>query len=225
MNFHLGAELANPGTDFEHLQTDRIKLSFGKLSLFQMDISEGMHQHISHAVEKKPELIGFKPGTRRSIGEKMIFVFFDHELGNTSSAVDRLIDETPVGMSQIGYNETKIRSFLRILGFKNDSLESSPGVRLILKLTKELNRLLRITELLLCFLHGSLCVLQHRLLSCQAKDIVDLILPTEGKDFRRTVMAITTKDNPDIGPDSPERANNPFENRDNLFARRSFAWS
>jgi hypothetical protein len=225
MNFHLGSELANPGANFEHLQTDRVKLRFGKLRFFQMDISKGMHQHIGHAVEKKPELIGFKPGTRRSIREKMIFVFFDHKLGNTSSAVDRLIDETPVGMSQIGNNETKIWTLVCIFSFEDDSLRGSPGIGLIGKLTKELNRLLRITELLLCFLHELLCVLQHRLLGCQAKDIVDLVFLTKVKDLRRTVMAVTTQDNPHIGPGSPDHANNPFENRDNLFARRSLAWA
>ena len=225
MNFHLNTELANPGANFEHLYTDRIKLRYGKLRSFQMDISEGMHQHIGHAVEKKPELIGFKPGTRRSIGKEMIVVFIAHEFGNTSSAVDRLIDETPVRMSQIGYDETGIGFFLRILGFKNDPLGSSPGVGLILKLTIELSRLLCITELLLCFLHELLGVLHHRLLSCQAENIVDLVFLINVEDLRRPVMTVTTEENPDIGPGSPEHANNPFENRDNLFARRSLAWT
>ena len=108
MNFHLGTELANPSTDFEHLQADCVKLGPGKLGLFQMKASEGVQQHIGHTMQKESELIGFKTGTRGSVGAQMIFMFLDHQFHCTSSAVDCLIDKATVGMGQIGHNKASV---------------------------------------------------------------------------------------------------------------------
>ena len=60
MNLHFGAKLQDSGADLHQFETDRIKLCFGKLGLFQVHASEGMHQDIGHTVQKKSELVGLK---------------------------------------------------------------------------------------------------------------------------------------------------------------------
>ena len=112
-----------------------------------------------------------------------------------------------------------------MFSFEDDSLRRGPRVSLILKLTKELNRLVRVTELVLGVLHKALYMFPHPITGYQTKDIVDLILLTKGKDFRRAIMAVSTKDDPDIGPGIPQPVDNPLQDRDNLFATRSLAWS
>lgn len=60
MDFNFSGQLYNPGPEFQDFTPYRIKLCFGKLSIFQTSFPKRMQKHVCYAVKEQPKLIGLE---------------------------------------------------------------------------------------------------------------------------------------------------------------------
>ena len=119
MNFYPCRHLPHPSCDLDEFQANRIKLRPGKLCAPKMEFPKRMHKHIGHRVEKEPELIRLKRGTRCPVREEMIFMFLDVKFHVPSTGVYFLIDEPRAGVFQVSHDEPGVRPSVIMLCFEN----------------------------------------------------------------------------------------------------------
>ena len=153
MNLDSRFKLSSPGSNLYNFQTNRIKLGTGPLAPFKMKTPECMQKNISGRVEKEPKLVGFKTAAGGPVREKMVLMFFDEKFGLSPSTVDRLIDKSAVPVLKIRHNKPHILPEGVGLHSDNNPFWLRPALRLMEKLTKDLDRLLLPGISLLRFLY------------------------------------------------------------------------
>ena len=101
-----------------------------------------MEKHIGSRMKEKPKLVGRKAWAGSAVREQMILVFLNHKFHRPSTAIDRLIDEVPVPMLQVGDDETGVRTESVGVDFGDDSACLRPGLGFIESLGEHSDRLL-----------------------------------------------------------------------------------
>ena len=136
MNLDSRFKLSYPRSNLYEFESYRRKLDTGPLALFKMKTAKRMQKNISHRVEKKPELVGFKTTTGCPVGKKMRLVFFDEKLHRTSSAVGRLVDKPFVPVFKVSHDITLKQPKSVTLHLDDNPLWLRPALRLVEKLTE-----------------------------------------------------------------------------------------
>ena len=176
MNLDSRFKLPYPGSDLYEFESYRRKLGTGPLAPFKMKTPKRMQQNISGGVKKEPKLVGFKTAAGGPVREKMVLMFFDEKFSPSPSTVDRLIDKSAVPVLKIRHNKPHILPEGVILHFDNNPFWLRPALRLMEKLTKDLDRLLLPCISLLCFLHKPFRLFFQGLRGIESENIFYLLL-------------------------------------------------
>ena len=223
MNFDSRFKLSSPGSNLYNFQTNRIKLGTGPLAPFKMKTPECMQKNISGRVEKEPKLVGFKTAAGGPVREKMVLMFFDEKFGLSPSTVDRLIDKSAVPVLKIRHNKPHILPEGVGLHSDNNPFWLRPALRLIEKLTKDLDRLLLPGISLLRFHNKLFRLFFQGHIGLEPENIFYLLLFAKLINSRTTVIGVTPEKDPHLRPGLSDSLDHPLEDGDDLLACRTLS--
>jgi len=179
-----------------------------------------MEKHIGGRMEKKPELVGGKAWARSAVRHKMVLVFLEHKFHRAPAGVDRLIDEPAVPVFEVGYDETGVRPESIIFDLGDDSSCLRPEFDFIESLGEHSNGLLFQIEPQSRLFDKGLDLSDQGREGLIPQDIFHVTLFTEVKDRRTGVVRIPPQKDAHLRPGLPDLFDHPFEDGDDLFARR-----
>lgn len=180
-----------------------------------------MEKHIGSRMKEKPKLVGRKAWARSAVRKQMILVFLNHKFHRPSTAIDRLIDEAPVPMLQVGNDETGVRTESVGIDLGDDSACLLPGLGFIESLGEHSDRLLLLLKPQGHLFDKGLDFSEKRRESLKSQNIFQVVFFTKIKNLRTRVVGIPPQNETCLRPGLSDSLNHSFEDGDDLLARRA----